>query len=382
MASSSKTQIGSSSQQHFQDQQQKLLVAQKTCSIPLNELEVICEMMVDFDNLEAHDIHLKEAMTFHGWQAFFYGLCGPVYPDLVKEFWVHATLMPKANLSIVHGERISITENLLRKLFGLETVEGVSGAVPGRTEWEVIYEEIYKDGKESTEIKEMKPSYRILAKILLGCVYHRKATVSSNYVSKNQLYILYCIGKKEKVDLPFIIFNYMWHHVKDSRDESRKKNPKYKRNIIPFGRIITDLLVQTKIVEDLEKAGIIKDPYTIIGSTMNARTLKKMGLIESIGTSPQVNTEVRSRRGLALADFELFFRNELPEVIVQYIAMHKEVGSDCDPIWISKQKLATTATQVPEVVQEKERRTERKLDLPTISEEKKEVKKAEEKKEE
>ncbi|XP_058741263.1 uncharacterized protein LOC131613627 [Vicia villosa] len=370
MASPSKIQVGSSSQQHNQDQQQQQLIAQKTCSIPLNELEVICEMMVDFDNLEAHDIHLKDAMTFQGWQAFFYGLCGPVYLDMVKEFWVHATVMPKAILSIVHGERISITRNLLRKLFGLETVEGVSEAVPGRTDWEAVYGEIYQDGKESTEIKTMKPSYRILSKILLGCIYHRKATASSNYVSKNQQYILYCIDNQEKVDLPFIIFNHMWHHVKESSDEARKKNPKYKRNIIPFGKIISDLLVQTKIVEDLEKAGIVKDPYTVIGSSMNARTLKKMGLIQSIGTSPQVNTEVRSRRGPALADFELFSRNELPEVIVKYIAMHKEVCSDCDPIWISKQKLATTANQGPEVVQEKERRTKRKPDLPAISEEK------------
>ncbi|XP_058751358.1 uncharacterized protein LOC131624436 [Vicia villosa] len=367
MASSSKKQVGSSSQQQNQDQQQQQLVAQKTYSIPLNELEVICEMMVDFDNLEAHDTHLKEAMIFQRWQAFFYGLCGPIYPDLVKEFWVHATVMPKAILSIVHGELFSTTENLLRKLFGLETVEGVSGAVPGRIEWEVVYEEIFKNDVESTEIKELKPSYRILAKILLGCIYHKKATVSSNYVSKNQQYIMYCIGKQEKVDLPFIIFNHMWQHVKESRDEFRKKNPKFKRNIIPFGRIITDLLVQTKSVEDLEKAGIIKDPYIMIGSTMNAHILKKMGLIETIGVTPQVNTEVRSRKAPALADFELFFRNEHPEVVVQYIAMHKAEGSDCDPIWISKQNLATTTNQVPELVQEKERRTKRKLDLPEIA---------------
>src|SRR4051812_522289 len=119
--------------------------------------------------------------------------------------------------------------------------------------------------------------------------------------------------------------------------------PNSKRNIIPFGRIITNLLVQTKIVEDLEKAGIGKDPYTIIGITMNAHTLKKMGIIQSIGTTPKVNSEVRSRRGLVLADFELFFRNERPEVIFNYITMHKEAGSVCDPIWISNQKIATTA---------------------------------------
>ncbi|XP_058733381.1 uncharacterized protein LOC131604990 [Vicia villosa] len=185
MASSSKQQVGSSSQQQNQDQLHQQLVPQKTCLIPMDDLEVICEMMVDFDNLEAHDIHLKDDMISQGWQAFFYGLCGPVYLDLVKEFWVHATVMPKAILSIVHGELFSITENLLRKLFGLEIVEGVSVAVIGRTDWNDVYAEIFKSGKESTEIKELKSPYRIWAKILLGCIYHRKATVSSNYANKD-----------------------------------------------------------------------------------------------------------------------------------------------------------------------------------------------------
>ncbi|XP_058745806.1 uncharacterized protein LOC131618645 [Vicia villosa] len=144
MASSSKQQIGSSSQQKNQDQQQQQLVPHNTCLIPLDELEVICEMMVDFDNLEAHDIHLTDDIIFQGWQTFFYGLCGPVYLDLVKELWVHATVMPKAILSIAHGELFSITKNLLRKLFGLETIEGVSRAVIGRTDWNDVYTEFFK----------------------------------------------------------------------------------------------------------------------------------------------------------------------------------------------------------------------------------------------
>ncbi|XP_058725785.1 uncharacterized protein LOC131597087 [Vicia villosa] len=134
MASSSKQQVGSSSQQQEQDHQQHQNVPQKTCLIPMDELEVLAEMMVDFDNLEEHDIHLTEDKKFQGWENFFYRLCGPVYPDLVKEFWVHALIMPKAFLSFFHGEEISITENLLKKLFSLETAEGASRAIIGRTD--------------------------------------------------------------------------------------------------------------------------------------------------------------------------------------------------------------------------------------------------------
>ncbi|XP_058741277.1 uncharacterized protein LOC131613644 [Vicia villosa] len=150
MASPSNQNVGSSSQQqHLQEQdQEQQLVPQITCSIPLDKLEVICELMVDFDNLEKHDVHLTENMVFQGWGPLFYDLCGPVYPDLVKEFWVHANVMPKAILSIVHGEFFSITEPLIRKLFGLMNVEGVTEATP-RTDWDVVYAEIFQNGQKS-----------------------------------------------------------------------------------------------------------------------------------------------------------------------------------------------------------------------------------------
>ncbi|XP_058747225.1 uncharacterized protein LOC131620242 [Vicia villosa] len=188
MASPSKQNVGSSSQQQHQQEQvqEQQRVSQKTCLIPLEQLEVICELMVDFENLEKHDIHLTENMVFQGWGDFFYGLCGPVYPDLVKEFWVHATVMPKAILSIVHSELFSITENLLRKLFGLENAEGVTEATPGRADWDAVYAKIFQNGKKSKEVKDLKTPYKIPAKILLGCFYHRKSTVSSNYVNKDQ----------------------------------------------------------------------------------------------------------------------------------------------------------------------------------------------------
>ncbi|XP_058726435.1 uncharacterized protein LOC131597780 [Vicia villosa] len=132
MASPSNQNVGSSSQQQHQQEQvqEQQLVPQKTYLIPLHQLEVICELMVDFDNLEKHDVHLTENMVFQGWGPLFYDLCGPVYPDLVKELWVHETVMPKEILSIVHGELFSITETLLRKLFGLMNVEGVTEATP------------------------------------------------------------------------------------------------------------------------------------------------------------------------------------------------------------------------------------------------------------
>src|SRR3954469_25967730 len=66
----------------------------KTCSIPHEELEVLCETMVDFDNLLEHDFKTKAAMLVQGWSNYFERLVGPVYPLLVMDFWTHATCGP------------------------------------------------------------------------------------------------------------------------------------------------------------------------------------------------------------------------------------------------------------------------------------------------
>ncbi|XP_058782158.1 uncharacterized protein LOC131656459 [Vicia villosa] len=304
----------------------------------MDELEVLCEMMVDFDNLQKHNLHLKNNMLLQGWEPFFNRLIGVVYPELVKEFWFHAMLLPKAIISFVCGQEISITENLIRRLIGLEGCEGASGAIIGRTDWDVVYAEIFKSGKGSTRIKDLKNPYRIWAKILLGCIYHRKATVSPNYINQDQQYILYCIGQGEKVDLPYILFIHVWNHVRDSREQARLKTPKIRRNIIPFGRLISDILVETGLIDDLVNAGIVKDLYATCGSTINAHTLKKMKLIETITATPRVVNEILTRRVLALADFEMFFKNDHPSIVLYYLEKCQKEGSEYDPVWKNKKK--------------------------------------------
>src|SRR3954469_8617879 len=94
------------------------------CSTLKDDLNVLCELMVDFDNLEANQFHLKEDIIFQGWTSLFAEFVGPVYPDLVKEFWIHAVVAPNAILSFVHGKSVVVTENILRMMFDLKNPEG------------------------------------------------------------------------------------------------------------------------------------------------------------------------------------------------------------------------------------------------------------------
>lgn len=58
----------------------------RTMLTPINQLEVLCETMVDFRSLEENGFDLCPTVEFQGWTKFFDRLIDPVYPLLVKEF--------------------------------------------------------------------------------------------------------------------------------------------------------------------------------------------------------------------------------------------------------------------------------------------------------
>ncbi|XP_058741140.1 uncharacterized protein LOC131613491 [Vicia villosa] len=128
------------------------------------------------------------------------------------------------------------------------------------------------------------------------------------------------------------------------------------------------------MVEELENVGIVKDLYTINGSVLNATSLKKMGLIQAIGTAPKPDPNVRTRRGPVLDEFELFFQNELPEVKVHYLNVLKQNGSVDNKMRTSRQKLPSTKDGIVEefleAASQKERRTKCKQDVPSVGKEK------------
>lgn len=52
-------------------------------STPVDELEVLFETIVDFDNLKKNGFDLSIDVATHGWEVYFNKLKGSVYPALV-----------------------------------------------------------------------------------------------------------------------------------------------------------------------------------------------------------------------------------------------------------------------------------------------------------
>src|SRR3954470_16873464 len=353
MAASSSQIVGSSTLLHIHNETNQELTPVVACSIPKDELEVLCELMVDFDNIEENQFHLKEDIIFQGWTSLFAEFVGPVYPDLVKEFGAHAVVAPKSILSFVHGKFVVITENILRVMFDLKNPEGVF-EFDQKADLGDVLSTLYPNVKKTKSFKDLRDVYRIWTKILLGCFYHRKGTHAADFINNDQRYILYCIATKKKVDVIYIIFNHLWKAVKDSRNAFRREKG---GTIIPFGRIITNLLVHSKIVESLESEGIIKDLAVTSGACLNAFSLKKMKIIDTIIKVPQPLVGTRIRRKPVLADFETFFNSEVPEVRTKYLKSQKEDKSLKDqdkgaPIKVNRKK---------------EERTKRKFDHPSFN---------------
>lgn len=53
---------------------------------PINELTVLWETIVDFQNLKDNNFDFTETLNVQGWNTFFERLTDPVYPVLVKQF--------------------------------------------------------------------------------------------------------------------------------------------------------------------------------------------------------------------------------------------------------------------------------------------------------
>src|SRR3954463_8257603 len=129
--------------------------------------------------LKKTKFHLKVDIIFQGWTSLFAEFVGPVYPDLVKEFWAHAVVAPISILSFVHGKFVVITENILRVMFDLKNPEGAF-EFDQRAYLGDVLSTLYPNVKKTKNLKEFENVFQILEKILLWCLLHRKGTHASD----------------------------------------------------------------------------------------------------------------------------------------------------------------------------------------------------------
>src|ERR1044072_9088430 len=297
------------------------------------DLSVLSELRVNFNNIASNGFDLREEMTFQGLENYFARLHGPVYEHLVKDFWKQADWDSYHVVSHV-GKRIIITEKTIAQLLGLTHLAGKR--IYGKENKssfvrKTIDKELFSDfdpQKKEYKVKTLFPKLRIWHKVILGCINPRPSTSSSDYINANQKYIMYYLIKHEKICLPSLLFQYLRDMVQKTRTTANedKKVVSY----IPFGRLISDILVENGLVKFLEEeARYTEDLVASMGDVLDARNLRKMGIVQSIIVDPiPTNEEEILGRSKDIDDFPLFSKLDPPEVIAEYIFMMQEQGFD------------------------------------------------------
>ena len=129
------------------------------------------------------------------------------------------------------------------------------------------------------------------------------------------------------MNLAHLLFNHLRTSVKETREEER-----IKRDWIPLGRLISDILTENKLIDHLTEAQEISTLEATVGKQLNAKNLKKMKIIENIKKEPSVTSfETISSRRIPLDNFPMFSEiDSKPEIIVRYLDACKADGTTPD----------------------------------------------------
>ena len=114
MASSSNPSSGS--QKDASSEQYE--VPLRTLLTPIKNLEVLSEIIVDFNSLKENGFDLSEEIQAQGWEKYFDRLVGPTFPILVKEFWIHASSSSHQVTSYIMGKKVVMTADHIARLIG------------------------------------------------------------------------------------------------------------------------------------------------------------------------------------------------------------------------------------------------------------------------
>lgn len=78
--------------------------------------------------------------------------------------------------------------------------------------------------------------------------------------------MLHYLGIRAKMNLPSILFRYLREMIKETKDNDYKP-----KKLIPIGRLIFDISVESLLVNALEDVGFTEDIHTDVGKLFNGK---------------------------------------------------------------------------------------------------------------
>ncbi|XP_050897540.1 uncharacterized protein LOC127104400 [Lathyrus oleraceus] len=299
-------------------------IPELTLHTPVNELIVLCETIVDFKNLKDNDFDFTETLNVQGWNTFFERLTCPIYTVLVKQFWVHAIAERETITSYITNRKIFITEKSIADLIGHDGKgKRVHSATITAKSDDDISPVIFKEEtnfaiEKGPSVKELIRNLGVWFKIILGCINHRPNTNSFDYINTRQKVKLFLLEKGVNLGLSSLLFKFIRDSIRESRTGGSSKKARSK--FIPNGRLISDILVENGLVDDLLVSGLIEKLVKDVGKVLWGKNMKSMGII-SLFQRPNVmltKDDIWDIRN-PLENYPIFTKIDPPQVLMAYL---------------------------------------------------------------
>src|SRR3954466_4073200 len=183
--------------------------------------------------------------------------------------------------------------------------------------------------------------------------------LSSSHISPTHKYTLFCIGKKIEINISHILFENLKTSIFESREDERAKYPHIPRTTIPFGRMISDILIESKVVDSIRNLNASHYLDVTQGPIFNGVDLFGLEVIKNVPVMCTSFPDILSRR-IAVEGFISLFHKELDQVVKLYLEDCVRKQSDVDPAWIRGRVLPSKEDILKKDKKERQERLKRK----------------------
>ena len=155
-------------------------------------------------------------------------------------------------------------------------------------------------------------------KFMTDCFFQKGG--GSDQPSVDHKLVLYFLSAFDKINLP----KYLMHHL----CWAIKEGIRGKRKQIPYGRLLSEIFTEGKLLETLRRNQLASDKTlrTIIRKIINGKTLHNMKIIKKFSPNEKDLKESAVQAEL-MKDFPPFYKERNPEVLAELIAGYvKESG--------------------------------------------------------
>ncbi|RHN51727.1 hypothetical protein MtrunA17_Chr6g0472081 [Medicago truncatula] len=243
------------------DTNESYVLKERTMTIPLNKLDVQVEATVDFGSLERNIMDIKGYFAAQHMLDYFTMINRPSYENLVKDFWVKAEVFYRRNTKEEEVRAVKENPRLKgksREEMGLRPFNGtkIRSTVMGM-EIPITVDTIARACRCSNDGQYQKGG-------------------GTGSPSLDHKLVLCFIATYEKINLP----KYILHHICWALRESQRIG----RRQIPFGRLLSEIFVQGKLLKYLKESGVSSDEE--LGTVNTGEIIRYASIPDKIGGAP------------------------------------------------------------------------------------------------